>query len=163
MPCPRATSRSTAGPEAPDLHPGSDRFADLLPGAAASTVFCAVVDPRTGRLRYSSAGHLPAVVADADGGVRLLEDAGSLPLAVADGLVRPEAEVVLPAGATLLLYTDGLVERRHEAIDEGIARASAALSAGCALSPGALAESLTAQWLDDEPTDDVAFLLYRCS
>jgi serine phosphatase RsbU (regulator of sigma subunit) len=140
-----------------------DRFADLVPGASASTVFCAVVDPRSGRLRYSSAGHLPAVVADADGAVRLLEGAGSLPLAVTDTVQRPEADDVLPAGATLLLYTDGLVERRHEALDEGIARASAALSAGCTLAPGELAESLTTQLLDDDPADDVAFLLYRCS
>jgi serine phosphatase RsbU (regulator of sigma subunit) len=138
-----------------------DRFADLVRGASSSTVFCAVIDPRSGRLRYSSAGHLPAVVADADGGVRLLEDAGSLPLAVTDGVLRPEAEDVLPSGATLLLYTDGLVERRHEAIDEGIARATAALSAGCQLPPAALADSLTAQLLDDAPADDVAFLLYR--
>jgi serine phosphatase RsbU (regulator of sigma subunit) len=139
-----------------------DRFADLVPGAAVSTVFCAVVDPRSGRLRYSSAGHVPAVVTDADGAIRLLEAAGSLPLAVVDELERPEAEVVLPAGSTLLLYTDGLVERRHEALDEGIARAAAALSAGRGLAPAELADRLTAQLLERAPDDDVAFLLYRC-
>jgi hypothetical protein len=140
-----------------------DRFAALVPGAAVSTVFCAVVDPRSGRLRYSSAGHLPALVVDADGAVRLLEDAASLPLAVVDELERPEADVVLPAGSTLLLYTDGLVERRHEALDEGITRASAALTGGRDLAPDALAQRLTGLLLDDDPADDVAFLLYRCA
>ena len=140
-----------------------DRFADLVPGAASSTVFCGVVDPMSGRLRYSSAGHLPAVVTDAHGTIRLLEEAGSLPLAVVDDLERPEADVVLPRGSTLLLYTDGLVERRHEALDEGIARAAGALSEGRDLAPAELADRLTAQLLERAPDDDVAFLLYRRS
>jgi hypothetical protein len=74
------------------------RFAALVPGAAVSTVFCAVIDPRDGTLRYSSAGHPPAIVVDPEGSARFLEAAGSLPLAVADDLVRPEADVVLPPG-----------------------------------------------------------------
>jgi serine phosphatase RsbU (regulator of sigma subunit) len=139
-----------------------DRFAALVPGAAVSTVFCAVVDPANGTLRYSSAGHPPAIVADVDGGIRLLEEAGSLPLAVVDELVRPEADVPLPAGCTLLLYTDGLVERRDAGLDEGIARAAAALTAGRHLSPAQLADRLTEQLLEDAPDDDVAFLLFRC-
>jgi serine phosphatase RsbU (regulator of sigma subunit) len=138
-----------------------DRFAALVPGAAVSTVFCAVVDPANGTLRYSSAGHPPAIVADVDGSTRLLQEAGGLPLAVADDLVRPEADVSLPAGATLLLYTDGLVERRNEALDEGIARAAAALTAGRHLSPEELAPELTRQLLEDAPDDDVAFLIFR--
>jgi serine phosphatase RsbU (regulator of sigma subunit) len=139
-----------------------DRFAELVPGAAVSTVFCAVVDPGSGRLRYSSAGHLPAVVTDAHGEIRLLEEASSLPLAVVEDLARPEADLVLQRGSTLLLYTDGLVERRHEALDIGIARAAAALSAARELPPADLAERLTEQLLERAPDDDVAFLLYRC-
>jgi serine phosphatase RsbU (regulator of sigma subunit) len=139
-----------------------DRFAALVPGAAVSTVFCAVVDPADGTLRYSSAGHLPAIVADVDGSFRLLEEAASLPLGVVDELVRPEADVSLPAGATLLLYTDGLVERRDEGLDEGIARAAAALTAGRHLPPEELAHELTRHLLEDAPDDDVAFLLFRC-
>ena len=139
-----------------------DRFAALVPGAVCSTVFCAVVDPAAGTLRYSSAGHVPAIVVDADGRSRFLTAAGSLPLAVVDDLVRPEADVVLTPGSTLLLYTDGLVERRDQDLDQGMARAVAALTAGRHLPPAQLVGVLTDQLLDDAPDDDVALLLYRC-
>ncbi|MGY1723966.1 PP2C family protein-serine/threonine phosphatase [Blastococcus sp. SYSU DS0533] len=140
-----------------------DRFAAMVPGAAVSTVFCAVLDPCTGALRYSSAGHPPAILIDADGRTGLLQAAGSLPLAVVDELHRPEAEVVLPAGSTLLLYTDGLVERRDEALDEGIERAAAALAEGRHLDPAELKGRLTERLLGDAPEDDVAFVLVRRS
>jgi serine phosphatase RsbU (regulator of sigma subunit) len=139
-----------------------DRFAALVPGAVCSTVFCAVVDPAAGTLRYSSAGHVPAIVVDADGGSRFLTAAGSVPLAVVDDLVRPEADVVLTPGATLLLYTDGLVERRGEDLDQGMARAVTALAGGRHLPPAQLVAVLTDQLLFDAPDDDVALLLYRC-
>ena len=139
-----------------------DRFAATVPGAAVSTVFCAVIDPRDGAVRYSSAGHPPAIIAEADGKSCFLEGASSLPLAVVDDLERPEADVVLPFGSTLLLYTDGLVERRDEALDEGMARATEVLTGGRHLPPGELADLLTKRLLEDAPDDDVAFLLYRC-
>ncbi|MCF6744217.1 hypothetical protein E9529_07995 [Blastococcus sp. KM273128] len=140
-----------------------DRFAATVPGAAVSTVFCAVLDPCTGRLRYSSAGHPPAVLVDADGRTGLLEEAESLPLAVVDELHRPEAEVVLPAGSTLLLYTDGLVERRGEVVDEGIERAAVALAEERHRNPAELRARLTQRLLADAPDDDVAFVLVRRS
>ncbi|WP_218938536.1 PP2C family protein-serine/threonine phosphatase [Modestobacter altitudinis] len=138
-----------------------DRFAELVPGASCSTVFCAVVDPAEGTMRYSSAGHVPAIVVDADGSSRFLTAAGSLPLAVLDDLVRPERDVALAPGSTLLLYTDGLVERRDEDLDQGMDRAVAAVTEGRHLAPVVLAELLTDQLLSDSPDDDVAFLLYR--
>jgi serine phosphatase RsbU (regulator of sigma subunit) len=139
-----------------------DRFAALVPGAAVSTVFCAVIDPRERTLRYSSAGHPPALLIDPEGAPRFLEAAGSLPLAVVDDLVRPEVDVALSPGSTLLLYTDGLIERRHEVLDEGMARAAQVLAEGRHLAPADLAELLTEKLLDDTTDDDVAFLVYRC-
>jgi Stage II sporulation protein E (SpoIIE)/GAF domain/PAS fold len=138
-----------------------DRFADLVPGAAVSTVFCAVVDSSAGTLRYSSAGHLPAILVEADGRSRFLEDANSLPLAVGEGLERPEADVALSPGSTLLLYTDGLVERRERVIDDGMAGAVGVVTEGRHLPPAELARLLTERLLTDAPDDDVAFLLYR--
>ncbi|WP_104524287.1 SpoIIE family protein phosphatase [Blastococcus atacamensis] len=139
-----------------------DRFAALVPGAAVSTVFCAVIDGTTGSVRYSSAGHLPALLVAADGTVRHLEEGRALPLAVVDGCERPEVEVEVSAGSTLLLYTDGLVERRDEALDEGIGRAADALVEGRHLGPAQLGALLTERLLSDAPDDDVAFVLFRC-
>jgi serine phosphatase RsbU (regulator of sigma subunit) len=138
-----------------------DRFAALAIGARCSTVFCAVVDPRARTLRYSSAGHPPAILVDTGGGHRLLEHAQSPPLAVVDTVDRPEADAALPAGSTLLLYTDGLIERRRESLDAGIDRAVTALVRCRELAPDDLANRLIAQLLADGHTDDVAFLIYR--
>ena len=78
-----------------------------------------------------------------------------------DGLVRPERDVALQPGSTLLLYTDGLVERRDRDLDEGMERALAAVRDGRHLGPVELTALLTDQLLDDAPDDDVALLLYR--
>src|SRR3712207_3640881 len=110
----------------------------------------------------SSAGHPPAVLVAADGTTRLLEEGRALPLAVDEGCKRPEAEVAMTPGSTLLLYTDGLVERRDEALDEGIGRAADALVEGRHLGPAELGALLTERLLGDAPDDDVAFVLFRC-
>ena len=140
-----------------------DTFAERTPGALCTTVFCGVVDHSTGRVRYSSAGHLPAVVADPDGGTRLLEEARGLPLAVEPCRERSESDADLSPGSTLLLYTDGLVERRDEPLDDGVGRAAEVLAAHGALPPEELAETLTRELLGSARDDDVAFLVYRCA
>ncbi|WP_422742243.1 SpoIIE family protein phosphatase [Micromonospora sp. WMMD754] len=139
-----------------------DRFAALLPGASCATVFCGVLDPATGRLRYSSAGHPPAIVVRPDGTSQLLEQGRSRPLAVRPGLERPEAEATVPARATLMLYTDGLVERRRQPLTVGIAHATAAIQQG----RGTPVEDLATEVMDQLTpeggyADDVALLLYR--
>lgn len=138
-----------------------DRFSALIPGADCTTVFCAVIDPRSSTVRYSSAGHLPALLADPDGTVRKLDHALSPALAVTPDRDRPEATAKLPGGSTLLLYTDGLVERRLEVIDAGIQRASDALAESRHLPPEQVADHLSARLLGDKHTDDVALLVYR--
>ena len=142
-----------------------DRFAAFVPDAECATVFCGVLDPTTGELRYSSAGHPPGIVVHPDGRTDLLDGARSLPLAVRDHTVRTEASYVLPPRSTLLLYTDGLVERRGRAITEGIAAAGAAVGAGAGAGPDSL-EDLAAQVMADlAPAsgyeDDVALVLYH--
>ncbi|MFI0720675.1 SpoIIE family protein phosphatase [Streptomyces sp. NPDC021224] len=139
-----------------------DRFAADLPGAMCTTVFCGVLDPASGRLAYSSAGHPPGVLVHPDGGVRLLDEGRSLPLAVRPADSRPCAYDRVPPHATLLLYTDGLVERRRCPLTEGIDRAGSAVRDGRHIG----VEDLAARLMDRMAPpggydDDVALLLYR--
>ena len=141
---------------------GLDRFAARLPGARCTTAVCAVLNPDTGELVYSSAGHPPPVLVYADGSIQTLEDGRTIPLGVRPDRPRPEVRVTVPGRATLLLYTDGLVERRGSALDDGIARASALVRDGrdCALDD--LANQIMACLApSDGYQDDVVLLLYR--
>jgi serine phosphatase RsbU (regulator of sigma subunit)/GAF domain-containing protein/anti-sigma regulatory factor (Ser/Thr protein kinase) len=141
---------------------GLDRFAARLSGAECTTVVCAVLDPDTGELVYSSAGHPPAILVHADGTVRLLEEGHTIPLGIRAERPRPEARVTMPARATLLLYTDGLVERRRRALDDGIARASVLLQDGRGTALDDLADQIMSRLApSDGYQDDVALLLYR--
>ncbi|MFD1832219.1 SpoIIE family protein phosphatase [Streptomyces desertarenae] len=139
-----------------------DRFAAGIPGAMCTTVFCGVLDPETGRLTYSSAGHPPGILTHADGTTRLLEDGRSIPLAVRPGRARPEGECVMPARATLMVYTDGLVERRRRPLSAGIGQASEAVQEGRNTAVDDLATQVMARLAPtDGYDDDVALLLYR--
>ena len=139
-----------------------DRFAALIPGAICSTAFCGILDRDEGRLTYSSAGHPPGILALPDGRTQLLEDGRSLPLAVRPGTERTEASCTVPARAALLLYTDGLVERRRRSMDTGIAQAGAAVHRGAPAGVEDLATAImTAMAPDGGYEDDVALVLYR--
>src|SRR5271156_3306591 len=139
-----------------------DAVAELIPDAFCTTVFLAVLDTDSGEFCYSCAGHLPAVLAAPHSGPTLLVDARSVPLAVHRKASRPQASVVLPPGSTLMLYTDGLVERREVSIDEGIARVSATVAGGMNLPVDAVADAVLAEMAP--PTgydDDIAIIIYR--
>ncbi|MFJ8697010.1 SpoIIE family protein phosphatase [Streptomyces roseolilacinus] len=139
-----------------------DHFAAGIPGALCTTAFCGVLDPQTGRLTYSSAGHPPGILAYHDGTTRLLEDGRSLPLAVRPGRARPEGECTIPARATLLLYTDGLVERRRRPLSAGIHQAGEAVQDGRESAVDDLAtQVMTRLEPENGYDDDVALLLYR--
>jgi PAS domain S-box-containing protein len=139
-----------------------DRFAARLPGARCTTAFCAVLTPATGELVYSSAGHPPPIMVHADGTTMLLEGGRGLPLALRPDWSRPESSVTMPARATLLLYTDGLVERRGTSMDDGMALAADLVQGGRSQALDEVANELMSQL---EPgggyPDDVAMLLYR--
>ncbi|WP_381559140.1 SpoIIE family protein phosphatase [Streptomyces eurythermus] len=139
-----------------------DQFAASVPGAHCTTVFCGVLEPGTGELTYSSAGHPPGILAHPDGRTELLEEGRSLPLAVRPGRPRPEAVCTLPARATLLLYTDGLVERRRRPLGIGIGQASAAVQEGRDVPVDDLASAVMSRLAPAGGyDDDVALLLYR--
>ena len=139
-----------------------DRFAARLPGAQCTTAVCAVLNPETGELVYSSAGHPPPILIEADGTTRMLDDGHTIALGVRPDWPRPEAHVTVPARATLLLYTDGLVERRRAALSQGISRVAAVAQDGRASALEELANQIMS---DLAPSggyqDDVVLLLYR--
>ena len=141
---------------------GLDRFAARLPGAQCTTAVCAVLNPETGELVYSSAGHPPPILVHADGTTRMLDDGHTIALGIRPDWSRPEARVTMPARATLLLYTDGLVERRRIPLEHGIARAAALVQDGRASTLDDLANHIMSGLAPSGGyQDDVALLLYR--
>ncbi|WP_085232149.1 SpoIIE family protein phosphatase [Mycobacterium conspicuum] len=139
-----------------------DRFAARLPGAQCTTAVCAVLNRETGELVYSSAGHPPPIVAHADGTTRILDDGHTIALGIRPHRSRPEASVILPARGCLVLYTDGLVERRRIPLDDGIARAAAFVQEGLAAPLDDLADQIMSRLAPSGGyQDDVALLMYR--
>ena len=141
---------------------GMDRFASRLPGALCTTAVCAVLDPKTGELVYSSAGHPPPLLVEADGTIHKLDDGHTIALGVRPNWSRPEARLTIPARATLLLYTDGLVERRRTALEHGISRAAGLVQDGRDSTLDELANQIMSGLAPPGGyQDDVVLLLYR--
>jgi serine phosphatase RsbU (regulator of sigma subunit) len=134
---PRATTRP----------PGTD-----LVVASAALV---EIDLPAGLLRYACAGHPPPLVRLPDGSVAQLRG-GRQPLLGVEMSPRPAAEHPFPPGSALVCFTDGLVERRDEGIDESVGRLAEVLAASAATGAGELADDLLARCLVDEHDDDVA-------
>jgi serine phosphatase RsbU (regulator of sigma subunit)/anti-sigma regulatory factor (Ser/Thr protein kinase) len=101
------------------------RLTRLVPENGMATATFLALDPYTGELRYSTAGHPPPLLLDAvSGEVTLLDEASAPPLGwIGTNTIR-EARLTLRSRMTLLAYTDGLVERRGLNIDDGIERAA---------------------------------------
>lgn len=137
-----------------------NRLGEALGEQHFSTVACLCFDPRTRLLQYASAAHPPPVVLAPDRTTRCIEGARGVPIGAASGSSYPELETSLEEGATLLLYTDGLVESRARGLDQGLADLVAALKAG----PGDL-EPLLDHVLAQVPhavrDDDIALVALR--
>lgn len=139
----------------------------LLDGLAAeidptqiATCMYAVHDPSEGCLSYATAGHVPIVVRDADGTVRKADEPTGPPLGTG-GWIHTSGSVPLGPGATAVLYTDGLIERRGEDIDDGIEALMRAL-AGASGSPAVICDRLMrALGVTSEHDDDVAVLVFQ--
>ena len=100
-----------------------DTFVEQVDDARYATLAYAQVDPDAGEVLLAAAGHMPPVIIEPDGATRLFMEGRSPPLgAAAPDIPRAQARVELSPGAGFLLYTDGLVERRTEAIDAGLER-----------------------------------------
>ncbi|MDX6645480.1 MAG: hypothetical protein QOK40_1207 [Miltoncostaeaceae bacterium] len=138
------------------------RYAERLDEASLATAAYAVFDPASGELRYGCAGHPPPLVVEADGRSHYLEEGRSAPLAAWPGVVYRDAVARLQPGATLLLYTDGLVERRRESLDVGFARLAEAVAGAAGRGPEEVCDHVVASLVGAAPSgDDVALLVLR--
>jgi serine phosphatase RsbU (regulator of sigma subunit) len=114
------------------------------------------------RLRWSSAGHPPPAVLTADGEAILLdEEPADLLLGVAPESKRREHVTVLERGSTVLLYTDGLVERRDRDIDSGTAELVSVLRECVDMPLEALCDQVLKRLFLPDAEDDVAMLAVR--
>jgi serine phosphatase RsbU (regulator of sigma subunit) len=139
-----------------------DDFAKRSNGMRYSTACFATLDPATGAVEHASAGHPPILLIQATGTCRYLEAGLSWPLCAADAPRIPHGSLTLQPGATLILYSDGLVERRGEAIDVGLEELRAAAQRSWRLGVDDLCEALVAALLDARPIqDDVVVLALR--
>ncbi len=122
------------------------------------------------RLRWSNAGHPPPLVVehagDADVPARadvLHADATDLLLGITPDAERHESVVTLRRGSTVLLYTDGLVERRGQSLDEGVERLATELAdlERTGMDLESLLDELLVRMLPERPEDDVALVAVR--
>ena len=124
-----------------------------------ATACIAVVDTKAGMIRYVSAGHLPPVLRDPDGAVTLLEDGRQPMLGVPSRIVTP-GTASFASGSMLITYTDGIIERRREPIDDSITRLVDAVRSVSGTDLEAMADALIDTCLGGRaPEDDVALVL----
>ncbi|WP_189263858.1 SpoIIE family protein phosphatase [Streptomyces fuscichromogenes] len=133
--------------------------ADTMATITGATCLYAIYDPVTRRCTVARAGHPPPALARPDGGVEFPEVPAGPPLGVG-GLPFETAELDLPEGSRLVLYTDGLVEDRQRDIDEGLELLAGALESAAGASPDETCAAVLER-LPARPSDDVALIVAR--
>ena len=136
-----------------------DRKMQYFEDDVMATVSYAVLDPASGEVRISAAGHFPPVLAAPGQPGALAEIAVGVPIGVADIRQRQATTLRLTPGAVLCFFTDGLVERRDQLLDDRITRLCETVSPAppesvCIAVMGALVGS-------DHVRDDIALLVLR--
>jgi phosphoserine phosphatase RsbU/P len=146
-----------------------DRKMQYFEPDAMATVLYGLYTAGTGELEISSAGHLPPVLAAPGGQAGPLLLLTDPPIGVADGPSRRSVTSVVPLGALLCFFTDGLVERRGQVIDLGINQVAATLDKQIAAGPGdpaglaaenACTEVMRALVGNASSPDDIAVLMF---
>jgi serine/threonine-protein kinase RsbW len=155
----RALALTVADPG--DLLVHLDAFARQTPGATSATVACVIANPDRGELRYACAGHPPPLVV-AGGRAAFLDEGRSVPLATFPAPARTSARSWLTQDGSLLLYSDGLVERRGEGLEVGLDRLAGVLAAFGDAPAADIAEGIAPAVLGDvAQRDDIAVLVAR--
>jgi PAS domain S-box-containing protein len=158
----RSVFRSYAfeGADPADVLDRADRLVQTFGMAQLATAFCAQmtrVDEETWELCYANAGHPPPIARLPDGTIRFLDDARSALIGAPQEVRRPHAFLTVPVGSTLLLYTDGLIDRRDRTIDDGLTKLAELVRLTCG-PPEDLCDRITTEMADKDRTDDVALL-----
>lgn len=143
-----------------------NRFAAGIDGALGSTATCLVLDTDTGVLKRASAGHVPPLIVESDGATatasRFLDGDHGMVLGVDVDAYYPEGRITLLPGTSVVIYTDGLVERRREIVDTGVERLAAITTAHRDLGPSELLREVLIGCLTGPgPDDDVALVIAR--
>jgi len=138
-----------------------NRLAEEVVETAFATVVYAVLDPDARVCRITSAGHPPMLVVYPDRRVELVEGGRGLPLGAGRDTTYRQEVLELPVGSVLLLYTDGLVERRGRTIDEGLAELERAAIDAPREPEQFLEHLLTRMVGEEERGDDIALLAVR--
>lgn len=136
-----------------------DRKAHHFEAGQMTTVLYMVLEPESPRVTLSSAGHLLPLKAMPSGAVGTVDAPVDPPLAVVEAAVRRTSAVTLPEGALMLLFTDGVVERRGEVLTEGLERLRGTVSAS---HPSTVCADVLLSMLDEQvQLDDIALLALR--
>ncbi|MEU2718204.1 SpoIIE family protein phosphatase [Streptomyces sp. NPDC007205] len=142
--------------DAEEAAPAEDGHA-MITGA---TCQYAVYDPTSGQLALATAGHPGPAVVRPDGTVDFPRLPVSPPLGLGAGLPVETAELTVPEGSRLVLYTDGLIEDRTRDLDAGLEALRDALT-GADHTPEATCAAVMQAMLSDRPRDDIALLVAR--
>ncbi|MCX4539336.1 SpoIIE family protein phosphatase [Streptomyces sp. NBC_01565] len=138
-------------------------YARSVDGAEATTAVSVFIDWAGRTLTYSSAGHPPPALRHPDGTVTFLDQATDPPLgARPEHVARPQARTAFVEGSVLVLYADGLIERRREDIDIGLRRLADSLARHRTTDPGTLGDAILADLIPPVGlTDDTALVVVR--
>jgi integral membrane sensor domain MASE1/anti-sigma regulatory factor (Ser/Thr protein kinase) len=137
-----------------------DRLVSRLLMSEIVTLVYLVLDLDSGMVQFANAGHPPPLLVRSGGQASFLEDGLGPPLGCDDPGLPAEARIRLVPGSTLLLFTDGLVEKRGASIDEGLQRL-ATVATDCGQDIEAFCEQLLCSMVEDDTADDVALLVIR--
>jgi len=124
------------------------------------TAMCVIIDPRRGRLSLCCAGHVPLILVSPDGRTETIGAGSGLPLGISDGSPREVFRRDVVKGTTVVLVTDGVVERRDHDLDEGIGRLEN-LAARLHRAPLASLVCDVARLAGEHPDDDVTVFAAR--
>ena len=140
-----------------DIVAHADAVLRIVAPQELATIVYAEVDPASGRVGLVSAGHPPPIVIGADG-ARYLEPPRQPPIGVARTSTYGELVVELDPGTTIVLYTDGLIDRRDIALDEGMEQLLTAAGSDRGRPVEAVCRELIKALVPNEATDDIALL-----